>query len=389
MNEGTGATLGSNYGICFRSQDDRPERDTSAYKFWLQSAARELLPGERVKICYRHRLPLRNTVDVMKSTATRRAYYSGLMKCNAQWQCPVCASKLASKRAEAIRDAIERNRSKLLPVLATYTMRHSAHDTLDTTLTNLMEAYRKFKGTRAYTTIAAEFEIKASARSLEITHGNNGWHPHIHEVIFCDISILEAETDVSFLASALQRHLTPEWLSALGRVGASATVQAGCTVTTDYGNIAEYVAKMDKLLLPRQKKGKWGVAEELTKSNVKSVGAGGDTPFGILEKYAETGDWSYAALFIEFARATKGRSVLQWSRGGKEIVGYKEVEREETETDILLAQLSPEQWKVVRHENRIGELLDVASSQDVETFYAWLDKLPGMADTAPFYGIDT
>lgn len=63
--------------------------------------------------------------------------------------------------------------------MVTLTMPHHAGDELRELLDRLLAAWRRVRATRTVREILAR-RVGASVRALEITIGDNGWHPHIH-----------------------------------------------------------------------------------------------------------------------------------------------------------------------------------------------------------------
>ncbi|HLK97926.1 MAG TPA: hypothetical protein VK364_09170, partial [Hymenobacter sp.] len=65
-------------------------------RFWLQSAARELLPHEAVSYCLRRPIPGVASVDVWHSPGDpavgrpASAMLGGVQTCDSVWHCPVC-----------------------------------------------------------------------------------------------------------------------------------------------------------------------------------------------------------------------------------------------------------------------------------------------------------
>ncbi|MCX7861317.1 MAG: hypothetical protein N2385_14595, partial [Chloroflexus sp.] len=65
----------------------------------LQALARALLPRERVASCCRAMVPGAPFVDIFRLPQHAAARYGNLIRCASYWTCPVCARKIAARRA--------------------------------------------------------------------------------------------------------------------------------------------------------------------------------------------------------------------------------------------------------------------------------------------------
>ena len=113
-------------------------------RYILQSAARELLPGERVAKCLRVMVPARvipdmgvtwhqtsggaGRVQVLYSKKRARAFYGNLAQCASVWHDPVCASKITERRRVEMAKALEW--SSFYQVMVTRTFQHTREDKL-------------------------------------------------------------------------------------------------------------------------------------------------------------------------------------------------------------------------------------------------------------------
>ena len=149
----------------------------------------------------------------------------------------------------------------------------------------------------------ADRGFKGLIRSLEVTHGANGWHPHTHELWFLKGS-----------AEGLQSLLAGLWVKACEKAGliavndeklVDAFMQHGVDVKEDV-DCGDYLAKQDDSR-------RWGFAEELSKATSKAGRAKGVHPHHFLVRKAP-GD---RERYIEYVQAMKGRRQLFWSNGLK------------------------------------------------------------------------
>ena len=209
-------------------------------------------------------------------------------------------------------------------------------------------------------------------RAWEVTHGrlrerSNGWHPHFHILLFLDRPLFD-------LSSAEDR-VFRVWHNACRLAGLPLPSRRYGVTLQDGSKAAEYVAKMG-LEDPR---GVWGLDAEMTKGHIKHS-KDGETPFDLLRAVLRDGDRHGAALFREFAFAFKGKRQLAWSRGLRERFDLDAITDEELaaaqESDaLLLAQIAPEDWKLVLASDSRGELIELARSGSWEPVERLLQSL--------------
>lgn len=352
----------------FASEFSVTKRSRQAERYYLQSLARELLPGERVSLCLRSIAPGKHHVDVMHAEAEKRAYFQNLMVCARVWQCPVCAAKITEQRRQELAFGVAA--SGKYPVLVTFTLRHRAGDLLADLLAALIESHRALKSGELWQNIASEFFWYGSIRALEVTHGRNGWHPHMHELVLLDQKPTPAHLH------GLQRALRERWEKMLQRRGFDASWRRGVVVEQEEQKVLDYITKFGREPVNTG----WTAVHEVTKAPVKKSNAGGRTPFQLLADYG-AGDLRAGRLFVEYSETFKGRKHLFWSRGLKGELGIAAVDdgtlaaAEPDDVARLLARLSPVEWKAVLYPDRRGELLDIARDGDVDKLQDWLSEL--------------
>lgn len=360
------SSLGSYCKDCVPGEKE--QQSPTIRRFWLQSQARALLPGERVAECMRTISPGLPAVEIMHSPRNKTAYYRNLAQCSSVWCCPVCAARITAQRQKELTEVLAAALQQgLTPVMITYTLRHNVGHKLDDLLSGLLEAFRAFKSGREFQRIRDEFGWVGSVRTLEVTHGDNGWHPHIHELVFLE---LPAGVDP---APGLRSWVTDRWLRVLAKQGFDASWAYGVDVKTANSAIAEYVAKYGHEPLYDRP---WGVESEISRAPVKVASHDGRTAFKLLEDFG-MGDKQAGALFIEYASVFKGRNQLVWSRGLRDRLKLPDV----LDDDALpidqpeawvLAYLTKAEWAVILKNDERGKLLVVASAGDPGKLRSWL-----------------
>jgi hypothetical protein len=340
-----------------------------ALKYWLQSCARELVPNERVSQCLRSHAPLKENVEVHKAKEGKGAFYKGLVVCGSVWMCPVCASRISEERKRELLAGLSRWNGRLL--MATYTLSHSRNMRLANILAAELDAYRSLKSGANFQRLKENFGWKGSVRTIEVTYGANGWHPHIHELVFIEMG------KTKIMDSVYEGHLKAEifrdWKRNLNKRGYGIDYTHGIDIRTAKDTVADYLAKWGREPINPE----WTISSEITKQPTKKARQGGHTPTALLFDYGE-GSPQCGRLWREYAAVLKGKHQLEWSRGMRDELG---IGKEKTDGEIaaeipaetyLLASLNKEQWKIILRADLRGEVLHHASEDDEATFSQWL-----------------
>ena len=258
-------------------------------------------------------------------------------------------------------------------LLVTYTVRHHWADDLKGTLGGLLDARKRLLSGRWAKGFTARFGIAGRIRALEVTHGENGWHPHVHELVF-----LERDVD----RAAFLTELREQWSGQVLKAGLKSVNSHGVDVRFADLSVADYVSKFGR-------ERTWGPEHELTKSAAKVGKQGNRGPIGLLSDYF-AGDDRAGALWREYAQVFKGSRQLVWSEGLRNLVGRGQEQsdaesagelREEAQ---LLDELSREEWRVVLGNDARAELLQVLGSGSVAQLRVFLGALGVKRSTESF-----
>lgn len=339
-------------------------------RFSLQSAARELLPRERVSKCLRFPIPAAGTVDVYRSPKFSTAHYGGLQVCASVWACPVCSAKITERRRIELAGGVQFWRSEAAGylLLVTYTLRHHQGDSLDLLLSALLLAFENVHKGGWWSRFQAKYRIYGKVRALEVTHGASGWHPHIHVLYFLGSGPLPA-------VAGIEVGLKTRWLELLKKQGRDASWANGVDVRMSDKDIAEYLAKYGE-------EPNWKIEHEMTKTPSKIAKKGGRTAFQLLKDFSE-GDTVSGRLFMQYVVNFKGKSQLHWSKGLRSLLHMdvelsdKEVATKLENDAILLAQLTRDQWRLVVGNDARAELLNIAARGDIDGLWSFLATLGG------------
>ena len=355
-------SLGTNYEI-----SDRAKKIDKIDRFFLQEIAREIIPEHRVGNCFRKILPGKEYVKILHNSEHQRAHYGNLMVCGSIWLCAVCASKISERRKNELVQGVNNHNSGL--AMVTFTMRHSAGDSLQENLEILNTAYKCVTAGGWFQRFKTTWGVIGSVSNLEITYGENGWHPHKHLLYFFRSNVSKSDLEL------IRQQLTDRYLFFLNKLGGSGLDRVAVDVQeakTEKQKFAEYMAKIDKK--------PWGIEAEMTKSHVK-ISPGGGLSFWELLKMASTGEYKYILLVREYAKITKGKQSLVYTKGLRKKLGIGaqetdlEVAEKIEEESIQLAIIARDIWTKISRLGLRGQLLEVSHDGDLSKIEAFLRRL--------------
>lgn len=240
-----------------------------------------------------------------------RAFVADKSTCGSM-ACPVCGPTVRGGRAEEFGDAITGWLSRG-PDHDAWMIRLSARNTLDTPLSD--GRARALKGWSRLTNRAAWKRLRLKyglhyIRSLETTHGDNGWNAHLQPVF------LTKSDDPARVLADLNIVLRSLWPGIMADLGFYADPAVAVHVKQVDANralgAAEYLAKS----------GAWNIGQEIARGDLK-VGKGhGRTYEQIVADYdADPNRGADLALIREYHRAMYGHRLFSWSEGFRELLG--------------------------------------------------------------------
>lgn len=259
------------------------------------------------------------------------AHASGIETCGSIWSCPVCAAKIRNFRSDEIGAALGRHIAAGGGALfVTLTLPHDAGDALRRTVELVSDGFRAVNSGRAYGDDRAAFGILGHIRSFEITHGSNGWHPHLH------VLVVTERPSTRDAAAALQSRWQARWDRWLVGNGWRPSVdKIGVKVERvrrDAAAVGAYLAKLQE-----GEKIDRSVSNEMTRADLKDGRQGSRVPFEILADFGSDGTADDLDLWQEFQLATKGRSAIRWSKGLRALLAPDEPEL--TDDEIAAAEI--------------------------------------------------
>lgn len=364
------ADLGSTRNLLPPSNLRAKLQASRAERYDLLASARALFlyEGKRVGLLYPqnwHRAakckwtPVSGTIGVHASREYGSAFYSGVMNCGSVWACPVCAAKVQERRREEVAKAVAwADAQGLQAAMVTLTFPHYAWQQLLELLEQQKTALKILREGSPWTRFKKATGYQGLIRSLELTFGQNGWHPHTHELWFVD-----AGTD----AEMMKKTVILRWKNSCARVGLLdldnadqvAAFEAHAVDVKGWCTASDYLAKQDDSR-------HWGVDAEIAKASTKAGRAKGKHPFAFLTLFQD-GDWKAGHRYLDYAAAMKGKRQLFWSAGLKAKVGVidqsdEEVAEEQRDDADLLGHLEIEEWRLIRQAGLRAKVLDLAES---------------------------
>ncbi len=366
-----------------RPSPPRVDRSAIVARYYLQSLARKLLGRDkdfdRLNVCHRCLSYGEHVVKVMYSGEQKRARFKNLAVCGSVWLCALCAGRITEGRRIELAKAIEQHHDNGGSVyFSTLTIPHTSADSLQPFQAGFVAAEKLFRDSRFFRALKASGALLGTIRAAEVTHWLNGWHYHAHMLWF-----LKDEVEVT---RVIRRPGYAAWVRAVRRAGfsRSPSYQHGFYVAPTYGAVDDYIAKYGQL----PKKAAWGPESEMTKGYQKRgrlVGgqsAKHRSPFEILGDWGRSQNPRDAALFIEYARAFRGRQQLRWSPGLRksllpDVADQSDLSLADASLpyERLLGRIFISDWeKILKHDQR-GQVIDVASAGDWAAVRAFIDGL--------------
>lgn len=268
---------------------------------------------------------------MLEENGGRVAHFAGLHLCGAVWLCPVCGPKVRQRRAVELDQAagrwLERYGAGSV-MLLTLTLPHDDGEQLGDVLGAVRKGYGLLMSGRAWQQDKADYGLAHYVRAHDCTYGGNGWHPHVHAVLFSRRGLTPGELE------RLQRRLATRWADAVEttyrrRPDLEHGVQL--EAARSLSDVNRYVCQV---VVGERNERTAPVAYEVARGDLKTASRAGHlTPWQILEltQYPDTRD-DAADLWAEWEAATKGVHAIRWSKGLR-----KELELEPEATDEELA----------------------------------------------------
>lgn len=276
----------------------------------LLAVAKKLRPREAIRLCGSTLHFHANAVQLKmigNAAGKKEAVSCGLYRCGRIWDCPSCAASISMGRRQELGELIKNQGAAGGQVWMTaLTIPHGKFDELKGLRCAVSNIWRKVQQGRAWKDAKLRAGFQGSVRALEVTHGKNGWHPHIHLLFFFDGAAAESRL-AEFGAWLFERWAGLVAEADLGKCNANVFRFERAQSTE---NAANYVTK-------------WGSEWEMLGAQGKVGKNGNRTPWQLLDD-CRRGDRGAGQLFVTYSEGMKGARQLTYSRGLRQKFSLRE-----------------------------------------------------------------
>lgn len=247
-------------------------------------------------------------VQVMRK-GNGRCTYQGVVTCGSIWTCPECASKIAARRSNEVSELVKAHgNAGQAAYMATLTVKHGLGDNCEHLRKSISKAWNLLMRSGSMRNLRDRYNIIGYVRSLEITHGKHGWHPHLHVLFLAGDMSRKEQT-------ACGDAIFDRWQKVLKKMTYQASRKGfDFQRATNPDAAAQYVAK-------------WGAGTEIAKGSEK-LGKAGRSPWQLLDDCNGGDEWA-GRLFVDYAKAFHGARHLTYARGIREIYGLRKAAADE------------------------------------------------------------
>jgi hypothetical protein len=293
----------------------------------------------------------------------QHAHFKGVQRCGSVWECPVCALQIRAKRAGELKHAVEQWGGDNVAMLS-LTVRHGLGDDLRAVRQGVAGAFRRLINGKPWKRFCEKYGLQHHVRSIEVTHGAHGWHPHLHVLFFLEVKLSEQEQRDA--ASWLQER----WARCVRRALGADFVPNEHGVDLRESKRADYLAKF---------------SFELSDPGTKRARGKNRTPLQIAASAASGNRPTDEALWMTYCAGMRGAKMLTWSRELREAVGLDEelsdegvVDAEERQPAEPVVVIPGGAWDVVRRRRGLpcaileaAELLSPGEAADKIQSFIW------------------
>lgn len=362
--------------------EEKTPQQSRIERWALKSIVNRLVPSSRTAQCMVLRVPIPNVglmpIEIRRSREHKKAFYHGLVTCGRVWTCPICNPKISERRkgelSEALKNALEQNLSVFL---VTLTVPHGIGDDIKDLLSRLQKALKTLSSgkyaIKGQLKKLFKLEMAGYVRTLEVTYGLNGFHPHYHILLFMERPLDSYGRPYHLSQSLIDYVYTHAWRRACELSGLPAPSDKHGVTVEDGSMAAKYVTK-------------WGLEDEMTKTISKKGKRHGLTPWGLLRAILDDDssivEPSHAEkLFRVYADAFKNQRQLFWSVGLRkrllpenvELSDKELVDQEQDVNSDLLSGVSDVQWKQIHDYRKQADLLNIADDGNPNAVRVFLD----------------
>lgn len=321
----------------------------------------------------------------IRRDADGRCWTWGVRVCGNAWKCATCAPRVARRKGEELQAAIEDHRQAGGSVyMLTLTLPHHAGHRCEDVRDAVLKSWSYLLGSSPWKRQAARIQYVGVVRSLETTHGPNGWHWHVHAVLFLDGTLQEEELadcyrwdpdheqgagpDQKWRPSLLcwmrdrwARRVRTWYFDREGEL-ARMNLNRGNHLPDHLEEAFGEPSRHHGVRLQAGDRGagwyvtKMGLGRETTGLAEKKGRTGHRTPFQILHDVCNSWSTRDVRLWREYVAATEGKAHVYWSSEVRKRYRDKEEDQielglEEAEEAELVVEVDADLWReAVRHD---------------------------------------
>lgn len=313
-------------------------KDVLSSNLWrLQSCLWAVTSLSRLRGCHRWLAPGAGGASVQWTK--QQARWGHVQNSHSVWASPLAATRIARLRAEEVTRACDewlasKPASKQADrgiEFVTLTLRHHKGQSLQEvwdTISYCWKAVTRGASWHGGVRMVGDKQTYGIAhwiKSVEVTHGEHGWHVHLHVLLLCEGKLSEAERN------KLSARMFKRWSNAALRKGFDAPeerygIKIKAAVTDQ--NTAKLGAYLSKGQTSK-------LAAELASGQASKQARGKNrTPFQVLLDIADAREShkDYGrdlAIWREWEISSSGRRQMAWSRGAKEALGVADLDDEQ------------------------------------------------------------
>lgn len=335
----------------------------------IRATVRNISQVARVRKCghtVRRAAGVGIVADLKLAPENRIAGFRGLYSCASVWACPRCSAVIGIQRAKDVREALQKWRNKganipqgrLVPVqgplliddyfdkntgeeiepkrkrkmlmedvwhdpgdaaFLTLTIRHRRKDQLVVLWETISTAWEKL--TRGNSTLKRH--VPAYIRAAELTYGKNGWHLHLHVLLFVKKGWGGTKDDLE----KKRQSIFSSWIQIIHDLNFTVTPKGlDLRMLSNAQDEDQVIDRMAQYLT--KESATWDVAQEMTAAKIKKA-LGENLSMhqilalihadlnGMKSGYTTKELTQLAAVYMEFELSSHGKRQLTWSRGAK------------------------------------------------------------------------
>lgn len=307
----------------------------------------------RVCSCGRRRVAAGQAPEVRVNDAGRGrvAHFAHVQLCGSVWACPVCGPRVRQERARELDEALTvwvKRHGPGSVMLLTLTMPHDFGESLGALRATVRGSFLALVSGSQWVKAQRRYGLAFSVVALDVTHGPNGWHPHLHVIVLGTRRLDDAEL-ASFRATTFGRWSRK--LVGMGRRAPSEAHGIDLERARSRAEVGRYVCQV--IGEHDDERRPWGVAQEAARTDLKRSHAEGHrTPWQILEDIVrrlavedwtdpalEAADERDRALWREWEQGMKGASSVKLGRGLRAAVGLG---AEQSDEEVVAVEVGGE-----------------------------------------------